>query len=90
MAVHRRDHGDQRFRVGAEFEDWGFLGVFLGTCSAFAYAALCRVPRRVRPLRCGFAAVSTVDGPLHRACPVLPYAHALLNVFRPSTLLAVR
>ena len=46
--VHRAQAPDQRFRVRAEVEDLGFSGLFIGTCSAFPYAALCRVAPRTQ------------------------------------------
>jgi hypothetical protein len=42
------------FASGAEVEDRGFSGLFLGTCSPLAYAALYRVAPRTRPVTSPF------------------------------------
>ena len=52
--VHRAQASDQQFHVWPERGSCGFSGLFLGTCSAFAYAALYRCVPRTRPVRCGF------------------------------------
>ena len=57
---------DQRFRDLAWVEDRGFSGLFIGTYSAVPCAVLCRVARRVRPLRSGFAVECSVDVAVHR------------------------
>jgi hypothetical protein len=65
--VHRAQAPGQRFRVRTEVEDRGFSGLFIGTYSPVPYAALCRVARRVRPIRSAFAIEFQVDEALRRA-----------------------
>ena len=55
-------------------------GLFLGTYSAFAYAALCRVARCEPPARCTFADWRAGRHSLHRAIYGMPYGGALLKV----------
>jgi hypothetical protein len=53
--VHKAQATDQQFRVRPRCRRSGFPGLFLGTYSAFAYAALCNVASRTRSVCCGFA-----------------------------------
>ena len=77
--MHRAQAPDQRFRVWPRCRRSGLSGIVLGTYSAAAPAALCSVARHVRPLRCGFATEDCGAEALHGACPVQPYAAALLS-----------
>jgi hypothetical protein len=77
--VHRAQVPDQRLRVRAEVEDQRLSGLFLGTCSAMPYAALCRLAPRTRSVSCGFAVESSVDVRSHWAAWGMPHAAALLN-----------
>jgi hypothetical protein len=65
---------------GTAFGRLRLSGLFLVTYSALAYAALCRVARRERPVRWGFASGPPSRASLHRAAQGMPYAVALLNV----------
>ncbi len=57
--VHRAQAPDQRLRVWAEFEDRGLSGLFLGTYSTSRTMPYAGSARRVRPVSCGSAAIST-------------------------------
>ena len=80
--VHGVQPADQRFRVRASVRSRRLSGLFLGTCSPFAYAALCRLASRTLSLRCGFAVESSGEVMVRRAAQCMPYALALLNVSR--------
>ena len=76
--MHRAQAPDQRFRVWQSSEE-NLTGIFSGPDSAAAPAARCRVARHALPFRCGFATKDCGAKALHGACPVQPYAAALLS-----------
>jgi hypothetical protein len=78
--VHRAQAPDQWCRVQPGARKWGFSVGFLGTYSAFAGAALCKVERGKWPIRCDFAIETAGCWALHRAVQGMPYADALLNL----------
>ena len=58
------------FAFGQRGAEMPFLGVFVGTFSPLAHAALCKAAPRTGPVRCGFAVESSVKVGLHGACPM--------------------
>ena len=83
--VHRVQAPGQRFRVRAAWAKSRFSGLFIGTYSPFALAALCKGVPRTRPVRCGFSVESPVVVSLHRAALCMPCAVALLKDSRHET-----